>query len=172
MLRAAALVNDAALAQQRRTLDCAGRPDRRRAGGRRAQVRHRRIRSRTAAAHRRNPVHLRAQAPHHACTPIRDNPADAARHRRRARRKSCSRNAAMCGSTARPMPLSDAAPRRARCNATKALACQALRMLAIATRTVPAVSLGIDPKTVASRRRDRAARERRGRSRSSSALSA
>ncbi len=46
-------------------------------------------------------------------------------------------------------PLSDA-HRTELLQRNEGLACQALRTLAIATRTVPAVSLGIDPKIVAS----------------------
>ena len=60
-------------------------------------------------------------------------------------------------------PLSDAR-RTELLQRNEGLACQALRTLAIATRTVPAASLGIDPKTRRKRRQDRATRERRGRS--------
>ena len=67
----------------------------------------------------------------------------------RARRRYCSRNAGTFGRTARPSR--SAKPDRAELlQRNEGLACQALRTLAIATRTVPAVSLGIDPKIAAS----------------------
>ena len=90
----------------------------------------------------------------------RDNPEPCASSSR-ARRKSCSRNAGYVGRTARPSrSATPTAPSSSQRN--EALACQALRTLAIATRTVPAVSLGIDPKSASDV--DRATRERRGRS--------
>ena len=63
-LRAAALVNDAALVQQRGALACAGRSDRRRPDRGGAQIRHRRSGACALPAHRGNPLHLRAQASH------------------------------------------------------------------------------------------------------------
>ena len=51
--------------QQRGPLARAGRPDRRRADRRGAQVRRRRGRAGALPAHRGNPLHLRTQAPHH-----------------------------------------------------------------------------------------------------------
>ena len=100
-LRAAALANDAALVQQRGPLARAGRPDRRRADRRGAQVRHRRSRARALSAHRRNPLHLRAQAPHHRPSSIRENPERAARLRQGRARNPARRSAATCGRTAR-----------------------------------------------------------------------
>ena len=164
-LRAAALANDAALDEQRGPLARAGRSDRRRADRRGAQVRHRRSRARALAAHRGNPLHLRAQAPRHRPS------------RSREPRASCSvfvkgapevllAKAAVSVEDGKVVPLGE--ERRAElARRNEALAGQALRTLAIATRTVPAASLGIDP---AGRRRrphidDRAAGQHRGRPR-------
>ena len=76
-LRAAALANDAALTEQRGALARAGRPDRRRADRRGAQVRHRRRpSSRGLPRIAEDPLHLRAQAPHHRPSRSRRSPSE------------------------------------------------------------------------------------------------
>ena len=130
--------------EPRGALARAGRPDRRRAGRRRAQVRHRRRRACALSAHRGNPLHLRAQAPHDRPSRSRQPRASCASSSR-ARPRSCSPRAATVWEDGKAVPLNE--ERRAElARRNEALAGQALRMLAIATRTVPAASLGIDPQ--------------------------
>ena len=163
-LRAAALANDAALVHQRGALARAGRPDRRRADRRGAQVRHRRGGARALAAHRRDPLHLGAQAPHHAASRSRQRRASCASSSR-ARRRSCSRRCRHLWQDGKVVPLDEA--RRAELSRRNdALAGQALRTLAVATRTVPAAALGHRSRRLPTRSGDdRAAGEHRGRSR-------
>ena len=70
----------------------------------------------------------------------------------RARPSCCSASAVMSGTTAGLVPLTDEG-RAALLQRNEALARQALRTLAIATRTMPAAALGVDPR---SRRRQAA----------------
>ncbi len=144
-LRAAALANDADAGQQRGPLARAGRPDRRRADRRRAQVRHRRSRARALPAHRRNPVHVRAQAPHHRPSSTATTPAELRVFVKGAPEMLLAKCRYLWDG-GKIVPLERRAPRRPRCSATRSSPRQALRTLAIATRTVPAAALGIDPQ--------------------------
>ena len=164
-LRAAALVNDAALTNSEGRWKVQGDPTEgalvvaaRKFGITGADARAR-------PAHRRNPVHLGAQAPHHAARRSREagelrdhgqgragNPAGALPLRH--------------ASDGKPVALTEAGARRI-AQRNEALAGQALRTLAIATRSVPAASLG--HRSARCRIRHRAAGER---SRTSSCCSA
>ena len=117
-LRAAALANDAALVEQRGALARAGRPDRRRADRRGAQVRHRRIRSwRAFRASRksRSPPSASATPP---SISIARTPASCTSSSR-ARPKSCSRSAAICGRTGQARCRSTRSAAPSSCGATR-----------------------------------------------------
>ena len=148
ILRAAALANDFNFGAARRTLGVsrATRPKARwwspRASSASAHPISKSCRASPKSRSRRN-----ANATPR-CTPTATTRPSCASSSR-ARRKSCSPNAGMCWESGKAEPLSDA-HRTELLQRNEGLACQALRTLAIATRTVPAVSLGIDPKIVAS----------------------
>ena len=136
--------------QQRGALARAGRPDRRRADRRGAQVRRGRSRAGALPSHRGNPLHLRAQAPHHRPSRSR-KPRRAARLRQGRARGPAREAAAHLWEDGKAVPLGE--DRRADLSRRNdALAGQALRTLAIATRTVPAAALGIDPQAAAADR--------------------
>ena len=127
----------------RGALDRAGRPDRRRARRRSAQAWPHRSRACAVPAHRRNPLHLGAQASHHAARRSREG-----RHAHAFMKGAPEILLANCryvaGANGEPVELTE--KRRADwVRRNESLAGQALRTLAIASRTVSAASLGIDP---------------------------
>ena len=145
-LRAAALANDAALAQRDGAGRCrATRPKARwsspRASSASAQPSSSAFRASPKSRSRRS-----ASATPRSMSTATTRPSCASSSR--ARRKSCSPSAGMSGRTARPCrSTTTAAPSSLQRN--EGLACQALRTLAIATRTVPAAALGVDPQAAA-----------------------
>ena len=146
---------------QRGSLARAGRPDRGGAGRGRAQIRHRRGRAArtpriaeipfTSERKRHTTVHLDPDAPGKLRVFVKGAP------------RSCSPSAASCARAARPCRF-DEARRADLSKRNDALAGEALRTLAIATRTVPAAALGIDAQAAAPSAPS-SAREHRGRSR-------
>ena len=144
-LRAAALANDAALTQREGRWRVQGDPTE---GALVVAARKFGIaRGRARAVPARSPKS--PSPPSASATPPsivdRDNAGRAARVRQRARRKSCSPSAASCVENGKAVPLTTTG-RADLLQRNEALAEQALRTLAIATRTVPAKALGVDPQ--------------------------
>ena len=149
-LRAAALANDAALINSEGRWRVQGDPTE---GALIVAARKFGVAEAGAGAlssHRRNPLHLRAQAPHH--RPRRSRkPGRAARVRQGRARNPARASCRHLWQDGKIVPLGEDAPRRHL--AAQRCACgQALRTLAIATRTVPAAALGIDPQAAAANR--------------------